>query len=124
MIDDIVIDESEDFECVYVSRHMRYPFPVVTFVTRSSGMTAYFNSLATPFWGDAVRCAVKISAHYIVFIPQKLGNTAKISRVRGTAVVSATGLTGFIPPKVSYRAYPYKGGIAIKRFEPLQEDEE
>lgn len=40
MIDDIVIDESEDFERVYVSRRMRYPFPVVTFVTRSSGITA------------------------------------------------------------------------------------
>ena len=124
MIDDIVIDESEYFERAYIARHMRYPFPVVTFVTRSSGMTAYFNSLATPFWGDAVRCSAKISTHYIVFLPQKFGNTSKISRVRGTSVVSATGLAGFVPPKSSYRAYPYKGGIAIKRFEPLREDEE
>ena len=123
MIDDIVIDESEGLEDISIVRHRRYPFPVVTFVSRGGGLTAYFNSLATSFWGDADRCSAKISTRYIVFLPQKFGRTSKIARVHGSSTVSATGLTGFVPDRASYRAYPYKGGIALKRFEPLQEDE-
>lgn len=123
MIDDIVIDESEMFEEVIPGKKLRFNFPAVYFYRSSSALLAYFNKLAAPMMADAERVQVKMSSRFIVFLPsdRELHNT--FSKCQNhTASLSVTNLTGIVPANTAFRCYPYKGGIAIKRDEPIRGD--
>lgn len=125
MIDDILIDESEMFEEVIPGKKLRFNFPAVYFYRAFSNLVAYFNKLAVPMMADAERVQVKMSSRFIVFLPSDRESHNTFSKNSShTATLSVTGLTGIVPEETAFRCYPYKGGIAIKRFEPLQEDEE
>jgi hypothetical protein len=125
MEDDIFIDESEMFEEVIPGKKLRFNFPAVYFYRASSVLVAYFNKLAVPMMADAERVQVKMSSRFIVFLPSDRESHNTFSKNSShTATLSVTSLTGIVPEETAFRCYPYKGGIAIKRFEPLQEDEE
>lgn len=123
MEDGIIISESERFEDIYIRRNNRVNVPAVIF-PNDKRRVAYINALAAKFWNGEKTVGIKVSENYVVFIPQKIGRTSKINKVGGDFFFSIGSLGGMVPPGTKYRAYPYKGGIAIKRFEPLQEDEE
>lgn len=125
MEDGIIISESEMFEEVIPGKKMRFNFPAVYFYRASSALVAYFNKLAVPMMADAERVQVKMSSRFIVFLPSDREPHNKFVKSHShTATLSVTNLTGIVPVEAAFRCYPYKGGIAIKRFEPLQEDEE
>lgn len=123
MEDGIVVSESERFEDIYIRPYNRVNVPAVSF-PNNKRRVAYINALASKFWTGENTVGIKVSKNYVVFIPQKIGRTLKINKVSTGFYISAGSLCGIVPPGTRYRAYPYKGGIAIKRFEPLQEDEE
>lgn len=123
MEDGIIISESERFEDIYIRPYDRVNVPAVSF-SNSKRRVAYINALASKFWNGENTVGIKVSENYVVFIPQKIGRTLKINKVSGGFYISIGSLGGIVPPGAKYRAYPYKGGIAIKRLEPLQEDEE
>ena len=123
MEDGIIISESERFEDIYIRPYNRVNVPAVTFPDAKRRI-AYRTALATKFWNGENTVGIKVSENYVVFIPQKIGRTLKINKVGGGFYISTGSLGGIVPPGAKYRAYPYKGGIAIKRFEPLREDEE
>ena len=125
MEDDIFIDESEMFEEVIPGKKLRFNFPAVYFYRASATLVAYFNKFAVPMMADAERVQVKISSRFIVFLPSDRKSHNTFSKAAShTATLSVTSLTGIVPEETAFRCYPYKGGIAIKRFEPVQEDEE
>lgn len=121
-MEDIIISESERFEDIYI-KYNRANVPAVIF-PNNKRRVAYINALATKFWNGENTVGIKVSENYVVFIPQKIGRTLKINKVGGGFFIGVGRLSGIVPPGTKYRAYPYKGGIAIKRFEPLQEDDE
>ena len=123
MEDGIIISESERFEDIYIRPYNRVNVPAVIF-PNDKRRVAYINALAAKFWNGEKTVGIKVSENYVVFIPQKIGRTSKINKVGGGFFFNIGSLCGIVPPGTKYRAYPYKGGIAIKRFEPLQEDEE
>ena len=123
MEDGIIISESERFEDIYIRPYNRVNVPAVIF-PNGNRRVAYINTLAAKFWNGETAVGIKVSKNYVVFIPQKIGRTLKTDKVGGGFCISIGSLAGIVPPGTKYRAYPYKGGIAIKRFEPLQEDEE
>ena len=125
MEDGIIISESEMFEEVIPGKKLRFNFPAVYFYQTSSAFVAYFNKLAVPMMADAERVQVKMSSRFIVFLPSDRESHNTFSKTAShTASLSVTSLTGIVPEETAFRCYPYKGGIAIKRFEPVQEDEE
>lgn len=125
MEDGIIISESEMFEEVIPGKKLRFNFPAVYFYRSSSALVAYFNKLAVPMMADAERVQVKMSSRFIIFLPSDREPHNKFAKNHShTATLSVTNLTGIVPVETAFRCYPYKGGIAIKRFEPLQEDEE
>ena len=117
---DIFIDESEAFEDVSTKRS-KFSFPAIYFFKRSATLTAYLNKAAVQMLGDAQRVSVKASNHFIVFSPSGNVRHNKIARVRNhSATLSIASLDGIVTESTAYRCYPYKGGIAIKRYEPIQ----
>lgn len=125
MEDDIFIDESEMFEEVISGKKRRFNFPAVYFYRAAGVLVAYFNKFAVLMMADAERVQVKMSSRFIVFLPSDRKSHNIFSKnVSHTATLSVAGLTGIVPEETAFRCYPYKGGIAIKRFEPVQEDEE
>ena len=120
MEDDIFIGESEMFEEVIPGKKLRFNFPAVYFYQTTSAFVAYFNKLAAPMMADAERVQVKMSSRFIVFLPsdRKPHNTFAKSPSH-TATLSVTNLIGIVPVGAASRCYPYKGGIAIKRDEPI-----
>ena len=123
MEDGIIISESERFEDIYIRPYNRVNVPAVSF-SNDKRHTAYINALAAKFWNGENTVGIKVSKNYVVFITQKICITLKINKISTSIYISAGSLGGIVSPGAKYRAYPYKGGIAIKRFEPLQEDEE
>lgn len=121
MEDDIFIGESEMFEEVIPGRKLRFNFPAVFFYLTSTAFVAYFNKLAAPMMADAERVQVKMSSRFIVFLPsdRKPHNTFAKGQSH-TATLSVTNLVGIVPVGAAFRCYPYKGGIAIKRDEPIK----
>ena len=118
---DIFIDESEVFENVSTKRS-KFSFPAICFFKRSATLTAYLNKSAMQMLGDAERVSVKVSNHFIVFLPSENKRHNTISRARNySATLSIASLGGIVPEETAYRCYPYKGGIAIKREEPVRE---
>lgn len=123
MEDDIFIGESEMFEDVRVSG-LEHDFPAVKFINRKSTLIAYFNKFAAPMLGSADRVRVMTSTHFIVFLPSSSICYNKICRYTNKshyciAQTAVTGLRNMIPDGVWFRCYRYKGGIAIKRDEPI-----
>lgn len=124
MGEDIFIDESEVFDDVWTRKQEMYTFPTVVFAKYSSGLVAYFNSRATLLFGNANRIAVKISNDYVVFIPSsdKRHNRLVLQGKRyNSSRLNVAGLYGRIPVGARFRCYPYNGGIAIRRNEPIVE---
>lgn len=118
---DIFIDESEVFEDVSTKRS-KFNFPAIYFFKKSATLTAYLNKAAIQMLGDAHRVSVKVSNHFIVLLPSENARHNTISRIRNcSATLSIASLCGIVPEDTAYRCYPYKGGIAIKRDEPIQE---
>lgn len=117
---DIFIDESEVFED-FSTKRSRFNFPAIYFFKRSATLAAYLNKAAVQMLGDAHRVSVKVSNHFIVFSPSENVRHNKISRSRNySALLSIASLDGIVTESTGYRCYPYKGGIAIKRDEPIQ----
>lgn len=72
--------------------------------------------------GDAHRVSAKVSNHFIVFSPSENVRHNKILRSRNcSAILSTASLDGIVTENTAYHCYPYKGGIAIKRDEPIRE---
>lgn len=120
---DIFISEEEAFEEVIPGKKLRFNFPAVYFYMTSSAFVAYFNKLAVPMMADAKRVQVKMSSRFIVFLPSNSESHNILSRVPSNAAnFSVTSLSGIVPVGATFRCYPYKGGIAIKRDEPIFDD--
>lgn len=125
MEDDIFIDESEMFEDVrpFV---VRKDFPAVKFFRNGSSLAANFNRLALPMLDNADNVRVMVSPRFIVFLPSaSICHNRICRRVYNDhpydATVSVARLRGMVPEGVWFRCYPYKGGIAIKRDEPVMQ---
>lgn len=117
---DIFIDESEVFED-FSAKRSRFNFHTIYFFKRSATLTAYLNKAAMPMLGDAHRVSVKVSKHFIVLLPSENIRHNTISRAKNySATISIASLDGIVTESTAYRCYPYKGGIAIKRDEPIQ----
>lgn len=123
MEDDIIISQTERFKDIYIRQYNRVNVPAVIFL-ENKRRVAYINVLAAKFWNGENTASIKVSKNYVVFIPQKIGRTLKINKVGGGFFINIGSLDGIVPPGTKYRAYPYKGGIAIKRNEPLLERKE
>ena len=123
MEDDIIISQSERFKDIYIRQYNRVNVPAVIF-SENKRRVAYINALAAKFWNGENTASIKASKNYVVFIPQKIGKTSKINKVGGGFFINIGSLGGIVPHGTKYRAYPYKGGIAIKRNEPLSERKE
>lgn len=126
MEDDIFIGESEMFEDVrpFV---VRKDFPAVKFFRNGSSLAAHFNRLALPMLGSADNVRVMVSPRFIVFLPSpSIYHNRICRRVYNDhpydATVSVARLRGRVPERVWFKCHPYKGGIAIKRDEPILED--
>lgn len=120
---DILINEKEAFEEVIPGHKLRFNFPTVYFFKPSHSLAAYFNKLAVPMMADAERVQVKMSSRFIVFLPSESKRHNAISKTKShTATLSVGNLIGMVPEGAAFRCYPYKGGIAIKRDEPILED--
>lgn len=125
MEDDIFIGESEMFEDVRPCL-VRYDFPAVKFFRNGSSLAAHFNRLASPMLGNADNVRVMVSTRFIVFVPS---TNIYHNRIRRRvyndhtydATVSVARLRGMVPEGVWFRCYRYKGGIAIKRGEPVMQ---
>lgn len=120
---DIFISKEEALEEVIPGKKLRFNFPAVYFYLSGSGFIAYFNKLAATMMADAKRVQVKMNSHFIVFLPSDSKQHNRFSRNSGyTANLSVSSLIGIVPVGAAFRCYPYKGGIAIKRDEPIYED--
>lgn len=120
MEDDIFINESEMFEEVIPGKKLRFNFPAVFFYLTSTAFVAYFNKLAAPMMADAERVQVKMSSRFIVFLPSDRKSHNIFTKGKShTATLSVSNLIGIVPVGAAFRCYPYKGGIAIKRDEPI-----
>ena len=124
-MEDIFIGESEMFEDVRACA-AKCDFPAVKFFRNESCLAMYFNRLALEMIGNADRAHVMISSRFIVFLPSSSIDHNKICRRTYKnhaydAYISVSGLRGRVPEKVWFKCYPYKGGIAIKRDEPIMQ---
>ena len=121
MNEDIFIDESEVFKD-FSTKRSKFNFPAIYFFKRSATLEAYLNKAAAQMFGDAHRVSVNVSNHFIVLLPSENIRHNAISRVRNYyGMLSVASLDGIAPDGAAYRCYPYKGGIAIKRDEPIWE---
>ena len=119
---DIFISDEEAFEEVIPGNKLRFNFPAVYFYRSSTALVAYFNRLAVSMMADAERVQVKMSSRFIVFLPSNSESHNIFMKFRGNAASLSVGnLAGIVPVEAAFRCYPYKGGIAIKRDEPIKE---
>lgn len=126
MVADIEIDESEEFLDISSFGKGRYKVPTVTFCSYDyTRCSINFNSLATNLLFGVDNITVKMGKDHIIFIPAEPGwNSRCVNRRNSSAQISFAALEPYVKFGVPYRAYPYKGGIAIKRNEPLSERKE
>lgn len=126
MIADIEIDESEEFLDISSFGKGRYKVPTVTFYSYDyTRCLVNFNSLAKKLLLGVDNITVKMGKDHILFIPATPGwNSRCLNRRNRCAQISFAALAPYVKFGVPYRGYPYKGGIAIKRNEPLSERKE
>lgn len=120
---DIFISEEEAFEEVIPGKKLKFNFPAVYFYRPDYTLVAYFNKLAVQMMADVERVQVKMSSRFIVFLPSNSESHNIFIKLRGNAAnLSVGNLAGIVPVGATFRCYPYKGGIAIKRDEPILDD--
>lgn len=120
---DIFISEEEAFEEVIPGKKLKFDFPAIYFYRPDYTLVAYFNKLAVQMMADAERVQVKMSSRFIVFLPSNSESHNIFIKIRGNAAnLSVGNLAGIVPVGAAFRCYPYKGGIAIKRDEPILDD--
>lgn len=119
---DIFIGEEEALEEVIPGKR-KFDFPAVYFFKSPCTFVAYFNKLAAPMLADEERVQVKMGSRFIVFLPSDSKRHNKLTKDSlHTAKLSIGNLIGIVPEGAAFRCYPYKGGIAIKRDEPIWDD--
>lgn len=119
---DIFISDEEAFEEVIPGKG-KFDFPAVYFFKSLRTFIAYFNKLAAPMLADEERVQVKMGSRFIVFLPSDSKRHNKLTKSSlHTAKLSISNLIGIVPEGAAFRCYPYKGGIAIKRDEPIWDD--
>nr|DAN85738.1 MAG TPA: hypothetical protein [Caudoviricetes sp.] len=118
MVTDIEIDESEEFLDI---SSIGSRIPTVTFYSYPScRCVVSFNSLAENLIHDVDYVTVKAGKKHILFLPAIPGWSRRVlSRRNRSAHIAFAALEPYVKLGVPYRAYPYKGGIAIKRDEPI-----
>ena len=126
MVTDIEIDENEEFLDISSFGKGRYKVPTVTFYSYDyTRCLVNFNSSAKNLLCGVDNITVKMGKDHILFIPATPGwNSRCLNRRNRCAQISFAALAPYVKFGVPYRGYPYKGGIAIKRYEPLPERKE
>jgi len=122
VVKDIEIDETEEFQKIGRANG-HYPFPTVAFFNYPHvPCMVSFNSKATALLEGVDNLAIRVGKSHILFIPAKPGMSSRhICRTRGAAKIACRELGLFVKSRTRFRAYPYKGGIVIKRNEPLSD---
>lgn len=122
---EIEIDESEEFLDISSGKRGRVGLtvPTVTFYSYDRvRCLVRFNSFARKLLSGVDNIMVKIGKDHILFIPAEQGvNSKRFPHHGGNLNISCAALKPYVKFGVPYLAYPYKGGIAIKRNEPLSE---
>lgn len=123
MVTDIEIDESEEFLDI---SSIGSRIPTVTFYSYPScRCMVSFNSLAENLIHDVDYVTVKAGKKHILFLPAIPGWSRRVlTRRNRSAHIAFAALEPYVKFGVPYRGYPYKGGIAIKRNEPLSQRKE
>lgn len=118
MVADIEIDESEEFLDI---SSIGSRIPTVTFYSYPyCRCVVSFNSLAENLIHDVDYVTVKAGKKHILFLPAIPGWSRRVlTRRNRSAHIAFAALEPYVKLGVPYRAYPYKGGIAIKRDEPI-----
>lgn len=122
MVKDIEISESEEFQYVGVKRKNGHPFPAATFNKYQRNYVLNFNALASQLVAKLKNVSILVSDKHILFLPPFPNDrTWKFGYGSGYRHVHCKGLASYLTDGRTYRAYPYKGGLAIDR-EPIEED--
>lgn len=125
---EIEIDESEEFLDISFGKRGRVcpTVPTVTFYSYDRvRCLVRFNSFALKLLSGVDNIMVKMGKDHILFIPAEPGwNSRCLNRRNRSAQISFVALEPYVKFGVPYRGYPYKGGIAIKRNEPLSQRKE
>lgn len=120
---EIEIDESEEFLDISFGKRGRVcpTVPTVTFYSYDRmRCLARFNSFAQKLLSGVDNIMVKMGKDHILFIPAEQGvNSRHLNHHNRNLNISCAALKPYVKFGVPYRGYPYKGGIAIKRNEPL-----
>lgn len=119
---EIEIGESEEFQYLGIKRKNGHPFPAATFNKYKRMYVLNFNAQASQPVTELEKVNILVSDKHILFLPPaphvrtwKFGYGASAKHIR------CNGLAAFLTVGKTYRAYPYKGGLAIDR-EPIEED--
>lgn len=120
---DIEIDETEEFQYVGVKRKNGHPFPAATFNKYQRTYVLNFNALASQPVTELEKVNILVSDKHILFLPPAPHvRTWKFGYGTSARYIQCNGLAAFLTAGKTYRAYPYKGGLAIDR-EPIEEAE-
>lgn len=119
---EIEIDESEEFRCIDGSMRGREPYPAVIFSKHYNSYYAYFNEPASKLIETLERVSIMVSDKHILFSPPlEYGRRWRVGKEYNYRRVCCKVLSDYLAEGKTYRAYPYKGGLAIDR-EPIEED--
>ena len=121
-LEEIIIDDDSAFEDIEF-RLSKYPFPALYF----GESNIYFNRKTTDIFRPE-RVKFRLSPEYLIILPAENGeeNTFSVwdSTSRTDTIVST------LPANLkhrralkrgTYKCYRYKNGLAIKRYEPLED---
>lgn len=122
MVKDIEINESEEFRCIDGSTLGREPYPAVTFSKHYNSYYAHFNAKASKLIEALERVTIMVSDKHILFSPPlEYGRKWRVGKEYNYRRVCCKTLSDYLTEGETYRAYPYKGGLAIDR-EPIKKD--
>lgn len=122
MVKDIEIDETEEFQYVGVKRKNGHPFPAATFNKYQRTYVLNFNALASQPVTELEKVNILVSDKHILFSPPlEYGRRWRVGHEYNYRRVCCKALSEYLTEGETYRAYPYKGGLAIDR-EPIEED--
>jgi hypothetical protein len=121
-VKDIEIDETEEFQYVGVKRKNGHPFPAATFNKYQRTYVLNFNALASQPVTELEKVNILVSDKHILFSPPlEYGRRWRVGHEYNYRRVCCKALSEYLTEGETYRAYPYKGGLAIDR-EPIEED--
>jgi len=122
LVKDIEIDETEEFQYVGVKRKNGHPFPAATFNKYQRTYVLNFNALASQPVTELEKVNILVSDKHILFSPPlEYGRRWRVGHEYNYRRVCCKALSEYLTEGETYRAYPYKGGLAIDR-EPIEED--